>query len=68
MRGRSEITVGFNWYINGGHRHKLQLDASRLIREFASDPDAVIDGEPNPIVALPDQEDHRVRVMIQLVF
>jgi len=64
----SEITVGFNWYINRGHRHKLQLDASRLTRVFADDPDAVIDGEPAPIVALADQEDFRVRVMIQLVF
>jgi hypothetical protein len=64
----SEITVGANWYINEGHRHKLQVDASRLIREFANDPDAVINGEPSPIVALPDQEDYRVRVMVQLVF
>jgi hypothetical protein len=64
----SEITVGFNWYINGGHRHKLQIDASRLIREFADDPNAAVHGEPAPIVALADQEDHRVRVMVQLVF
>jgi hypothetical protein len=64
----SELTAGFNWYINGGHRHKLQFDASRLVREFADDPDAVIAGGPAPITALPDQEDYRVRVMIQLVF
>jgi hypothetical protein len=64
----SELTAGFNWYINGGHRHKLQLDASRLVREFRDDPNAVIDGEPAPITALDDQEDFRVRVMIQLVF
>jgi len=64
----SEITLGANWYINEGHRHKLQLDVSRLVREFAGDPDAIVDGLPSPIAALPDQEDHRVRVMVQLVF
>jgi hypothetical protein len=64
----SELTVGFNWYINGGHRHKLQFDASHLVREFRDDPDAVIASGVRPIVAHADQEDWRVRVMVQLVF
>jgi len=64
----SETTVGVNWYINQGHRHKLQVDVSRLVREFGEDPDAVIDGEPAPITQIADQEDWRVRTMIQLVF
>jgi hypothetical protein len=64
----SEITVGVNWFINDGHRHKLQVDTSWLTREFADDPGAVIDGEPSPIEALPDQNDWRFRAMIQLVF
>ena len=64
----SELTAGANWYINEGHRHKLQLDLSKLVRSFADDPGAVIGGEPLPIVAMPDQEDWRVRIMVQLVF
>jgi hypothetical protein len=64
----SELTAGANWYISEGHRHKLQLDLSKLVRSFADDPGAVIGGEPSPIVALPDQEDWRVRVMVQMVF
>lgn len=64
----SELTVGVNWFINRGHRHKFQVDTSWLVREFADDPGAVIDGEPSPIVALSDQGDWRFRAMIQLVF
>jgi hypothetical protein len=67
-RAISETTVGVNWYINQGHRHKLQVDASRLVREFGEDPDAVIDGEPAPITKVVDQEDWRIRAMVQLVF
>jgi hypothetical protein len=64
----SEITVGVNWFINEGHRHKLQVDTSWLTREFADDPGAIIDGESSPITALADQKDWRFRAMIQLVF
>jgi len=51
-----------------GWRNKLALDVSRLVRTFAADPDAVIDGVPTPIAKAPDQIDYRVRVMVQLVF
>ena len=44
------------------------VDASRLVREFAADPDAVVNGEAAPIAKAPDQVDYRVRVMVQLVF
>ena len=64
----SEISVGLNWFINQWHRHKLQFDASRLVRAFAADPDAVIDGVATPIPAAADQVAHRVRAMIQLFF
>ncbi len=64
----SEVTVGFNWFIKNWHQHALKIDASRLEREFAADPDAVIDGQLTPISAAPTQVDHRVRVMIQLYF
>jgi hypothetical protein len=63
----SEITVGasvriFSW------RNKLAVDMSRLVREFAADPEAVIDGEPAPIAKAANQVDYRVRMMVQLVF
>jgi hypothetical protein len=64
----AETSVGVNWFLNQWHRHKLQFDASRLVRTFAADPDAVIDGQPSPIVAPADQVDYRVRAMIQLTF
>jgi hypothetical protein len=64
----AETSIGLNYFINQWHRHKLQFDASRLERTFASDPDAVIDGQPTPIAAAPDQVDYRVRAMIQLTF
>jgi len=67
-RDISEISVGASWYLNDWHRHKLQLDLSRLVRTFAADPDAVIDGVAQPIEAAPDQEDWRVRMMVQLLF
>ncbi len=63
-----ETTFGLNWYVNEGHRHKLQLDASRLVRTFEDDPNAVIEGSPRPITAPDDQEDWRFRAMVQLVF
>jgi len=64
----SEYTLGFNWFITQGHRHKFQVDTSWLVREFAGDSGAFVDGSPSPIEALPDQEDWRIRAMIQLVF
>ncbi len=41
----SEISVGASVFILGW-RNKLVVDLSRLTREFAADPEAVIDGEP----------------------
>jgi hypothetical protein len=64
----SEVTVGFNWFINDWQQHALKLDASRLEREFAADPGAVIDGQPTPIARAPTQVDYRVRAMVQLYF
>jgi len=64
----SEITVGLNWYLHRWHRHKLQLDLSRLERSFAADPSAEVDGLPHPIPRGPDQVDHRVRTLVQLSF
>jgi len=63
----SEITVGasvriFSW------RNKLAMDLSRLEREFAADPDAVIEGEAAPIAKAANQVDYRIRMMVQLVF
>ena len=51
-----------------GWRNKLALDVSRLERSFAADPDAILNGTPNPIAKASDQIDTRVRVMVQLVF
>jgi hypothetical protein len=51
-----------------GWRNKVALDISRLVRTFAADPDAVINGVPSPIEKAPDQVDYRVRAMVQLVF
>lgn len=64
----TETSVGLNYFINQWHRHKLQFDASRLERSFAGDPDAMVDGAPNPIERAPDQVDYRVRAMVQLTF
>jgi hypothetical protein len=52
----------------GAGRNKVALDVSRLERQFAADPDAVIDGVVAPIAKAPDQVDWRVRAMVQLVF
>jgi hypothetical protein len=63
----SEITVGASVRILGW-RNKLVVDVSRLTREFAADPDAVINGEAAPIAEAPNQIDYRIRTMVQLVF
>ncbi len=67
-RRMSEVTVGFNWFIKNWQQVALKTDASRLVREFAADPDAVVDGQATPVSQAPTQVDHRVRVMIQLYF
>jgi hypothetical protein len=51
-----------------GWRNKVALDVSRLVRTFAADPDAILNGTPTPIAKAPDQIDYRVRLMVQLVF
>ena len=63
----SEITVGASVRILSW-RNKLAMDVSRLEREFAADPGAVIDGEAAPIAKAPNQVDYRIRFMVQLVF
>jgi hypothetical protein len=64
----SEITVGFNWFFRNWHQIALKTDASRLVREFAADPNAIVGGELSPIPQAPDQVDYRVRVMVQAFF
>jgi hypothetical protein len=56
-----EVTAGVALYLNQWHQHKVILDASRLVREFAADPDA-------GIARAPDQVDHRLRTMVQFKF
>ena len=51
-----------------GWRNRVAIDVSRLERQFAADPDAVIDGVATPIAKAPDQVDYRIRAMVQLVF
>lgn len=51
-----------------GWRNKVALDVSRLERSFAADPNAILNGVPNPIAKAPDQVDYRIRAMVQLVF
>jgi hypothetical protein len=63
----SEMSVAAS-YALPGWRNKLAIDLSRLVRSFAADPDAILDGVPTPIAKAPDQIDYRVRVMVQLVF
>lgn len=63
-----ELSLGLNWFFDGGHRHKIQADLSLLRRSFAGDADAVVNGEPTVILAAPDQQDRRLRVQLQLVF
>jgi hypothetical protein len=55
-------------YALPGWRNKVAIDASRLMRTFAADPDAILNGVPTPIAKAPDQIDYRVRMMVQLVF
>ena len=64
----SEISVGLNRFFKNWHQHGVKVDISRLVRDFAADPNAVIDGEPMPVAQAPTQVDHRVRVMVQLYF
>jgi hypothetical protein len=66
-RSISEISAAMSYYLPGW-RNKVALDVSRLERQFAADPDAVIDGQSAPIARAPDQVDYRVRLMVQLVF
>jgi hypothetical protein len=63
----SEISVAASVFIPAW-RNRLIVDVSRLVRSFAADPGAVIDGEPAPIIKAPDQVDYRIRTMVQLVF
>jgi hypothetical protein len=63
----SESSVAVSYRLPGW-RNKVALDVSRLERQFAADPDAVIDGVAKPIAKAPDQVDWRVRAMVQLVF
>jgi hypothetical protein len=55
-------------YALPGWRNKVAIDASRLVRSFAADPDAIRNGVPTPIAKAPDQIDYRIRAMVQLVF
>jgi len=63
----SEISVGASVRLKGW-RNKLVVDLSRLTREFAADPDAIIDGEAAPIAKAQNQVDYRIRAVVQLVF
>jgi hypothetical protein len=63
----SETSVAAS-YALPGWRNKVAIDASRLVRTFAADPDAILNGVPTPIAKAPDQIDYRVRLMVQLVF
>jgi len=55
-------------YALPGWRNKVAIDVSRLVRSFAADPDAILNGVPTPIARVPDQIDYRIRAMVQLVF
>lgn len=59
----SEISAAVSYRLPGW-RNVLMLDASRLTRQFAADPDASI----GPVEKAPDQVDYRIRTMVQLVF
>jgi hypothetical protein len=63
----SETSVAAS-YALPGWRNKVAIDASRLVRSFAADPDAILNGVPTPIAKAPDQIDYRIRLMVQLVF
>jgi hypothetical protein len=64
----SELTVGANWFLGNWHQHSVKMDMSRMVRDFAADTDAVVDGEPTPIEQAPTQVDYRIRVMVQMFF
>ena len=63
----SEVSLGASYRLFAW-RNKVAIDASRLVRSFAADPDAIVNGVPTPIARAPDQIDYRVRLMVQLVF
>jgi len=63
----SEMSAAVSYYLPGW-RNKVAFDVSRLERQFAADPNAVIEGRPEPIAKAPDQLDYRLRLMVQLVF
>jgi hypothetical protein len=60
----TETTFGVNWYLSGAaHQHKIFVDFTRLSREFAGFVTAGGLG-----ASAPDQNDSRVRAMLQLKF
>ncbi len=63
----SELSAAVSYFLPGW-RNKVAVDVSRLERQFAADPDAVINGHAAPIAKAPDQVDYRMRLMVQLVF
>ena len=63
----SETSLAASYRIRGW-RNVVALDVSRLVREFAADPTAVIEGVPSAIAKAPNQVDYRIRAMVQLVF
>jgi hypothetical protein len=63
----SEISAAGSVFLPGW-KNRLVVDVARLLREFAADPDAVIDGEPAPVAKASNQVDYRIRAMIQLAF
>jgi len=63
----TETSIGASYRLFAW-RNKVAFDASRLVRSFAADPDAIVNGVPSPIAKASDQIDYRVRLMVQLVF
>ncbi|NJN64710.1 MAG: hypothetical protein HC882_07410 [Acidobacteria bacterium] len=61
-----EYTVGVNWYLNEGHQHKFFVDYSMLTREFEKNPEA--GGSSTSVGSPGDQEDDRIRAMLQFKF
>jgi hypothetical protein len=68
IEGEINETSAAASYSLPGWRNKVAIDFSRLVRSFAADPEAVIDGVPAPIAQANDQVDWRLRLMVQLVF
>jgi hypothetical protein len=59
-----EMTFGVNWYLSGAqHQHKFFVDYSRLTREFEG-----FASGTQIVGAAPDQQDNRVRAMLQFKF